>query len=113
MTTTKQIIDKFVSSVDVSNSYSVADLVKLLKDAHKSNKSSDKNNVDKPKKAPSLYNLFIKDQMALLKNDGCNPKDRMRKATEEWKRQKKTDVVPESSDVVSVVSETSEGSEDK
>ena len=51
--------------------------------------------------------------MAILKNDGCNPKDRMRKATEEWKRQKKTDVVSEPSDVVSVVSEVSEGSEDK
>ena len=98
MTTTKQIIDKFVSSVDDSKSYSVADLVKLLKDAHKSNKSTDKNGVDKPKKAPSLYNLFIKDQMALLKNDGCNPKERMKKATEEWKKQK-------ASDAASVVSE--------
>ena len=113
MTTTKQIIDKFVSSVDVSKSYSLAELVKTLKEAHKSHKSTDKNGVEKPKKAPSQYNLFIKDQMAILKNDGCNPKDRMRKETEEWKRQKKTDVVPESSDVVSVVSETSEGSEDK
>ena len=85
---TKQIIDKFASSVDVSNSYSLSDLVKLLKDAHKNTKNTDKSGVDKPKKAPSLYNLFIKDQMAILKNDGCNPKDRMRKATEEWKRQK-------------------------
>ena len=85
---TKLIIDKFVSSVDVSNSYSLSDLVKLLKDAHKNTKHTDKNGVDKPKKAPSLYNLFIKDQMAILKNDGCNPKERMKKATEEWKRQK-------------------------
>ena len=42
--------------------------------------------------------------MALLKNDGCNPKDRMRKATEEWKRQKgaTTEVA---SEVASVASE--------
>ena len=43
MTTTKQIIDKFVSSVDNSKSYSLADLVKALKEAHKSHKSTDKN----------------------------------------------------------------------
>ena len=107
MTTTKQIIDRFVSSVDVSNSYSVSDLVKLLKEASKS-KNTDKNGVDKPKKAPSQYNLFIKDQMALLKNDGCNPKDRMRKATEEWKKQKgaTTEVSSEvASEVASVASE--------
>jgi len=36
--------------------------------------------------------------MALLKNDGCNPKERMKKATEEWKKQK-------TSDAASVVSE--------
>jgi hypothetical protein len=44
------------------------------------------------KKEPSAYNKFIKDQMTLHKNDGCNPKDRMRKATEEWKKQKIDDI---------------------
>jgi hypothetical protein len=81
---TKQIIDKFVASVDVSTSYSVPDLVKLLKDAYKTTKP-DKNNVDRVKKAPSKYNLFIKEQMAILKDDGCNPTERMKKATEKWK----------------------------
>jgi hypothetical protein len=110
---TKQIIDKFVSSVDVSVSYSISDLVKLLKEAYKNTKHTDKNGVDKPKKAPSQYNLFIKEQMAILKNDGCNPKERMRKATEEWKRQKGA-ATPALSDevasdeVASVASETKE-----
>jgi hypothetical protein len=104
---TKQIIDKFVSSVDVSVSYSISDLVKLLKEAHKNTKNTDKNGVDKPKKAPSQYNLFIKEQMAILKNDGCNPKERMKKATEEWKRQKGA-ATPASDEVVSVASETKE-----
>lgn len=44
--------------------------------------------IKEQKKEPSAYNKFIKDQMTLLKNDGYNPKDRMRKATEEWKKQK-------------------------
>ena len=81
---TKQIIDKFVASVDVSTSYSVPDLVKLLKEAYKTTKP-DKNNSDRVKKAPSKYNLFIKEQMAILKNDGCNPTERMKKATEKWR----------------------------
>jgi hypothetical protein len=42
----------------------------------------------KNKKEPSVYNKFIKEQMTLLKNDGYNPKDSMRKETEEWKKQK-------------------------
>ena len=44
--------------------------------------------IKEQKKEPSAYNKFIKEQMTLLKNDGYNPKDRMRKATEEWKKQK-------------------------
>jgi hypothetical protein len=44
--------------------------------------------IKEQKKDPSAYNKFIKEQMTLLKNDGYNPKDRMRKATEEWKKQK-------------------------
>jgi hypothetical protein len=34
------------------------------------------------------YNKFIKDQMTLLKNDGYNPKEIIRKATEEWIKEK-------------------------
>jgi hypothetical protein len=102
---TKQIIDKFVASVDLSNSYSLSDLVKLLKDAHKNTKNTDKNGVDKPKKAPSLYNLFIKEQMAILKNDGCNPKERMKKATDEWRKQKEALASSETSEVSSETKE--------
>jgi hypothetical protein len=102
---TKQIIDKFVASVDVSNSYSLSDLVKLLKDAHKNTKNTDKNGVDKPKKAPSLYNLFIKEQMAILKNDGCNPKERMKKATDEWRKKKEGAASSEASEASSETKE--------
>ena len=37
---------------------------------------------------PSTYNKFIKKQMALLKNDGYNPRQIIKKATEEWIKQK-------------------------
>ena len=86
----KQIIDRFVNSVDINNNYSTADLIKLLKEAAKNNKSksTDASGEPKVKKPPSAYNLFIKEQMELLKSDGCSPKDRMRKATEKWKEAK-------------------------
>jgi hypothetical protein len=89
----KQIIDRFVNSVDVNNNYTTVELVKLLKEAAKNNKSksTDASGEPKVKKPPSAYNLFIKEQMELLKSDGCSPKDRMRKATEKWKEKKAED----------------------
>jgi hypothetical protein len=102
---TKQIIDKFVASVDISTSYSVPNLVKLLKDAYKTTKP-DKNNADRVKKAPSKYNLFIKEQMAILKDDGCNPTERMKKATEKWKSLKEKNLETETAAAASEASET-------
>lgn len=88
--TTKQIIDKFVSSVDLTASYSVSELTKLLKEAHKNVKTHTPSGEAKVKKPPSAYNLFIKEQMAILKDDGCIPTERMKKATEAWKAQKES-----------------------
>lgn len=88
--TTKQIIDKFVSSVDVTTNYSISDLTKLLKEAYKNAKTHTASGEVKVKKPPSAYNLFIKEQMAILKNDGCIPTERMKKATEAWKAQKES-----------------------
>lgn len=91
--TTKQIIDKFVSSVDLNANYAINDLTKLLKEAHKNAKTLTASGEVKVKKPPSAYNLFIKEQMAILKDDGCNPTERMKKATAKWKEMKeqKTD----------------------
>lgn len=44
--------------------------------------------IKEQKKEPSAYNKFIKEQMTLLKNDGYNPRQIIRKATEEWIKQK-------------------------
>jgi len=65
------------------------ELTTLLKSAYKSSgnkKSAD--GAEKVKKAPSAYNIFIKEQMELLKNDGASPKDRMRQATANWNKRK-------------------------
>jgi hypothetical protein len=89
MTTTQQIINKFVSSVDVNKTYTTAELVSLLKSATKTgNKKTTANGEPKVKKAPSEYNIFIQKQMELLKNNGTSPKDRMREATSNWNKYK-------------------------
>jgi len=89
MSPTQQILDKFTASVNVNETYDIVDLVNLLKAAAKSgNKKNSNNGEPKVKKAPSAYNIFIKEQMELLKNDGTSPKDRMRQATANWNKQK-------------------------
>jgi hypothetical protein len=89
MSPTQQILDKFTASVNVNETYAIVDLVNLLKAAAKAgNKKSSNNGEPKVKKAPSAYNIFIKEQMELLKNDGTSPKDRMRQATANWNKQK-------------------------
>jgi hypothetical protein len=89
MSPTQQILDKFTASVNVNENYAIVDLVNLLKAAAKSgNKKFSSNGEPKVKKAPSTYNIFIKEQMELLKNEGTSPKDRMRQATANWNKQK-------------------------
>jgi hypothetical protein len=88
MSPTQQILDKFVSSVNVNETYAIADLVNLLKVAAKSSGKKSSSSEEKVKKAPSAYNIFIKEQMELLKNDGTSPKDRMRQATANWNKMK-------------------------
>jgi len=90
MTNTQQIINNFSSSVDNDKTYTLAELTTLLKSAYKSATSNKKSadGTEKVKKAPSAYNIFIKEQMELLKNDGASPKDRMRQATANWNKRK-------------------------
>ena len=42
---------------------------------------------DKKKRAPTAYNIFVKEQMALMKGSD-NVKDKMQKIGELWKEQK-------------------------
>jgi len=88
MSSTQQILNKFVASVNVNETYAIADLVNLLKTAAKSGNKKTSDGEPKVKKAPSAYNIFIKEQMELLKNDGTSPKDRMRQAPANWNKMK-------------------------
>ena len=69
-------------------SFVAAGIPIAVKEAAKNNKTKSADGEPKVKKPPSAYNLFIKKEMENLKNDGCSPKDRMRKATEKWKEEK-------------------------
>jgi hypothetical protein len=89
---TKEIIDKFVASVDIEKDYTIVELTKLLKASMKSVGTKDANGdvVEKVKKPASAYNLFIKDFMLKAENKEIPPKDRMKAATALWKQQKET-----------------------
>jgi hypothetical protein len=87
--TTKEIIDNFVGSVDVSKTYTIAELTKILKSSMKgSSKGANGEVIDKVKKPASAYNLFIRDFMLKEENKVIPPKDRMKAATTLWKQQK-------------------------
>jgi hypothetical protein len=88
--TTKEIIDKFVASVDTDKTYTIVELTKILKASVKNVGSKDANGdaVEKVKKPASAYNLFIKDFMLKVENKEIPPKDRMKAATALWKQQK-------------------------
>lgn len=87
--TTKEIIDNFVGSVDVSKTYTIAELTKILKSSMKgSSKGAKGEAVEKVKKPASAYNLFIRDFMLKEENKVIPPKDRMKAATALWKQQK-------------------------
>ena len=90
--TTKEIIDKFVASVDMDKTYTIVELTKILKASLKSVGLKDANGdaVEKVKKPASAYNLFIKDFMLKAENKEIPPKDRMKAATALWKQQKET-----------------------
>lgn len=90
--TTKEIIDKFVTLVDIERSYTIVELTKILKTSVKSVGLKDANGdtVEKVKKPASAYNLFIKDFMLKVENKEIPPKDRMKAATALWKQQKET-----------------------
>ena len=92
---TKEIVDAFVKAVDVSKTYTIAELTKILKSSVKSNGSKGENGevVEKTKKAPSAYNLFVKEFMLNPENEKIPPKDRMKAATVLWKQQKESNSV--------------------
>ncbi len=88
MTTTQQIISNFTASVENDKTYTLAELTTLLKAAYKNCSNKKGGDTEKVKKAPSAYNIYIKQEMEKLKGAGISPKDRMRQATANWNKQK-------------------------
>ena len=123
-TTTQQFMTEFTTLVDTEKEYTRSELGKLLTEVFhqintgkkntkkqktdsetgdkpktkKSKKTKSKGSDDdaepKKKREPTLYNLFVKEQMPLVKEEfpDLNRQDLMRKIGENWKALKETEV---------------------
>ena len=103
MTTTQQIINQFTNNLDTEKDYTRAELGKILTQVYHETTSDKKVKTEKkPKKAkkeksddeepkkkrePTAYNLFVKEQMPLIKEEfpELSRQDLMRKVGEAWK----------------------------
>ena len=103
MTTTKQILTTFTSKVDMEKEYTRNELGKMLtevfnemKEVEKGEKPKKKkakkteDGEEKKKRAPTEYNLFVKDTMGVVKeeNPEMSRQDLMREVGRMWKEKK-------------------------
>jgi hypothetical protein len=110
-TQTQKIINEFTTLVDTDKEYTRAELGKMLTEVYrqitsdkpkktddkpkkkksKKEKDSDEEAEPKKKREPTAYNLFVKEQMSIVKDEfpDLNRQDLMRKVGEMWKAQKK------------------------
>ena len=100
MTTTQQIINQFTTNVDTEKEYTRAELGKILtqvyheitsdkkvkteKKPKKAKKEKSDDEEPKKKREPTAYNLFVKEQMPLIKEEfpELSRQDLMRKVGE-------------------------------
>jgi len=84
MTITEQIITTFAEQVDTGKEYTRAELSKMLTEIYNNN------NKGKKKREPSSYNLYLKEQMSIVKEEfpDLSGKDLMKKIGEMWKEKK-------------------------
>jgi len=109
-TQTQKIINEFTTLVDTDKEYTRAELGKMLTEVYrqitsdkpkktddkpkkkksKKEKDSDEEAEPKKKREPTAYNLFVKEQMSIVKDEfpDLNLRDMMRKVGEMWKAQK-------------------------
>jgi hypothetical protein len=115
---TASVMEQFAQKINNDTEYTVSELKKVLTEVYKNvqlsiaekKKAEKLNNGDKPRKVrtkrerdengdiikkrpPSAYNLFIKDQSAIIKqsNPGLDPKEIFKMAIAEWKNKKLAD----------------------
>ena len=97
MTTTAQVVADFAALFEGKDEeISLTEMKKMLTEVHKASASSKKaskkvkkeaGEVEKPKRPPTAYNLFMKEQMEKLKEEGSTltGKEKMQKIAELWK----------------------------
>jgi hypothetical protein len=117
MTTTERILTTFTSKVDMEKEYTRSELGKMLTEVFKEMKEVEKGEKPKKKKVkktedgeekkkrePTLYNLFVKDTMSVVKeeNPEMSRQDLMREVGRMWKEKKGDvkEVVAKEEDVV-------------
>ena len=103
MTPTQQIMTIFTSKVDIEKEYTRAELAKMLTEVYKEMKEEEKgekpkkkkakkteDGEEKKKRAPTAYNLFVKDTMGVVKeeNPEMSRQDLMREVGRMWKEKK-------------------------
>lgn len=88
----EKVVEAFKTAVNYENEYSLKDLTKILEDAYKNvNGVKGKKKASGEKKAPSAYNIFIREEIARIKLEnieGVPPNEYMRIAAERWKANK-------------------------
>ncbi len=101
MTTTAKVVADFAALFEGKDEeVSLAEMKKMLTEVHKASASSSKKaskkvkkeagEVEKPKRPPTAYNLFMKEEMEKLKIEGSTltGKEKMQKIAELWKNAK-------------------------
>ena len=122
MTTTERILTTFTSKVDMEKEYTRSELGKMLTEVYKEIREGTKGEKktrkkakkeeggeEKKKREPTLYNLFVKDTMGVVKeeNPEMSRQDLMREVGRMWK-EKKGEVVEVNEEVVEVNEEVEE-----
>jgi len=92
MTTTAKVVADFAALFEGKDEeVSLSEMKKMLTEVHKasgSKKASKKTGeAEKPKRPPTAYNLFMREQMEILKEEGSSltGKEKMQKIAELWK----------------------------
>lgn len=99
---TSRFIDEFVKNIDVTREYSLDEIRKCVGDIYKASKKPNKKKIlnsdgEVVKRQPSSYNVFIKNEMAKLKqeNPDCDNKEIMKMAAVSWKKSKEESTIVE------------------
>jgi hypothetical protein len=101
MTTTERILTTFTSKVNMEKEYTRSELAKMLtevfkeiRDGKKKKKAKkEEGGEEKKKRAPSAYNLYVRDTMPVVKEDNpeMSRQDLMREVGRMWKEKNRDD----------------------